>query len=92
MTNTVAQAQQRTLITADHHSEPWSPDEVELLLDNLNERDEDLAYVLGRSLYAVTSKTYELRHGGTSHSPRARTTVRAFDRGYVDIEALFAGD
>lgn len=69
--------QQRSLLTARNHREPWMPHEVDLL----NEKSEasELAEVLGRTVYAVTAARHLLSrgvvlgggHGGTAARPIA---------------------
>ena len=55
MTETwAARVESNTLATAEHHREPWTRDEIEFVVTFTDvERDEDIAYALGRSLYAV---------------------------------------
>jgi len=52
---TWAQARQgATLVTADSWGERWTRDDLEFVREfTATERDEDLAYALGRTLYAL---------------------------------------
>lgn len=42
-----------TLPKADHHNETWTLDELTFMVEFRDDRDEDIALALGRSLYAV---------------------------------------
>lgn len=57
MTTTAHAADHRsqaiTLPEADHHNESWTLDELTFMVEFADERDEDIALALGRSLYAV---------------------------------------
>ena len=66
--------QAQSLNHADQHGEPWIPDEVELLLEPASAAD--LAALLGRTVYAVTSARHLLAKGqpiggGNPRSPPA---------------------
>src|SRR5690349_115349 len=57
--------QDGTLVTADHHRERWTPDEIEFVVEMTDdERDEDIALALGRSLYAVWALQHRVRTEG----------------------------
>lgn len=88
--NSTALAQSRTTETAALHGEQWTASEVDALLELSEvEKDEDVAYVLERTLYAVRSKLHELRHqGGTSVDERAPKRVSAWDQGFTSLEAM----
>lgn len=60
-------AQGRTLVTADHARELWTRDEIEFVVAMTNdERDEDIAIALGRSLYALWAIQYRIRREGVA--------------------------
>jgi hypothetical protein len=42
-----------TLPEASHHNESWTLDELTFMVEFADDRDEDIALALGRSLYAV---------------------------------------
>jgi hypothetical protein len=57
------QAQGRTLTTAKNHRAPWDGVEIDLLVSCPDERAEDVAYALERTLYAVQSARHQLATG-----------------------------
>jgi hypothetical protein len=66
--------QERSLLTAKNHREPWLPHEVDLLTEDAEASE--LAEILGRTLYAVTNARHLLAKGvslggghGTVHQP-----------------------
>lgn len=72
-----AKAQGRTLPLASHHRETWTPDEVEFVLAMTDEeRDEDIAVALGRSLYAVWNLQHRLRTGTFDFAEMKRLAQR----------------
>lgn len=86
MTETwAARVESNTLATAEHHREPWTRDEIEFVVTFTDvERDEDIAYALGRSLYAVWAIQHRIRSGELATPPatkRTKTTTQ-WDQGY----------
>lgn len=65
---------------AQHHSEPWSPSELEQLTeywDGTEETLEDIAEILGRTIEACRQRYYEVRRGEVhvTHIVEVRTTT-----------------
>lgn len=57
--------QATTLATATAYKQRWETDDLELVVEFTETvSDEDLALVLGRSLYAIWNIQYRLRHEG----------------------------
>lgn len=56
-------AQARSLLTADHWGEPWSPGEIEIVQEFLDVPVEEVAETLGRTVYAVYNARLALARG-----------------------------
>lgn len=85
--------QQRTLLGADRYRDEWTQADVDFLIEFTDEvTDGEIAEALGRTLWAVQSKQHELRQGRVATGTRRSTgrVALAYDRGYADVEALFA--
>jgi hypothetical protein len=68
-------AQDRTLVTADAWGEAWTSDEIAFVREMTEkERDEDIAYALGRTLYALWAIQARIRAGESFDASQARTT------------------
>lgn len=57
-------ANDKSLNAAEHHHEVWSVEEDALLLETMDETLEDVAYVLGRSIFAVDMRRSIVRRRG----------------------------
>jgi hypothetical protein len=87
-------SQVATLAEADAWGEMWTTEDLDFVRAFANERDEDLAKALGRTLYAVRAarqidaKRDERRARTVSgaHLPSATLTITS----YADWEASFA--
>lgn len=72
-----------TLVTADHHRESWTRDELEFVTTFTNDaRDEEIAYALGRSLYAIWAIQYRIRNGEIEFTERTTPRVTQWDEGF----------
>lgn len=71
--------QESTLLEADAKGAPWSSDDLEfVVLNTATMRDEDLAYELGRTLYALWSVQNRIKTGELSlESIRIRRIAEA---------------
>lgn len=76
--NTTVQKYEASLLEATAHQEPWSHDEDELLFDG---SIEDVAYVLGRTTYAVGQRRYQVLQGAASRDKKP--TAPASYHGWV---------
>lgn len=56
------QANDRSKLDAEHHGEPWSADEDDLIRETMDEPIADVAYVLGRSIFAVDMRRSQVRN------------------------------
>jgi len=91
MANATRAAQDRTLTTARHNGEQWTQSE----LDAVHELDgkltnEEIAKAVERTLYSIS---YAKRRAveGRPIAPRGKSApTLAWDRGFTDVEALFA--
>lgn len=91
MNTYAANAQSRTLAEAENNGEGWTQFEIDMLIEYTDkETDETLALTLGRTLWAVVAKQYELRNGRRAQGTAVKTRQRvelSYDRGFTDISA-----
>lgn len=62
---------------AEHFREPWSEEEIEMLMELWRDRDvpeEEVAEALGRTIEACRQRFYEVRRGERSYSIKVTTT------------------
>lgn len=82
MTNTASadwahRVQSETLLHAEAYGEPWTPDELELVLAFTDDAtDEELAITLGRSLYAIWAIQHRARVGDVDLDAARRQAAR----------------
>lgn len=70
-------SQGRTLGSAKNHQEPWASVEIEWVVETRDVPAEEVAEILGRTLYAVQNARYALDHGipiGGGSAPQAPTS------------------
>lgn len=79
------QNQNATLVVADAHREPWTPDDLDFVVAMTDtESDTDIALALGRTLHAITDIQYRIRHDGieavrAGYAPRAMSDAARRD-------------
>lgn len=61
MRDYIEQVNEETRDAASQHRTYWTNDEDQYLIDHLGDRDEDVAYALGRTLHAIQNRTQKLR-------------------------------
>ena len=82
-TSWAARVEATTLITADHHRETWTREEIELVMAFTDDAtDEEIAVTLGRSLFAVWSIQHRIRSGDLNVAPQRRIDPSKIERGY----------
>lgn len=81
------QSQARTVPNATRHGETWTTDEMDFVISESDATDEEIAYVLGRTLYAVWGMRHDIANGRTHvASERMRTRKPlAYDTGWTTI-------
>lgn len=60
----IEQVNEETLEAAVQHRTLWTDAEDQYLIGHLGDRDEDVAYALGRTLHAIQNRTQRLRRWG----------------------------
>jgi hypothetical protein len=82
-TSWAARVEGATLVTADHHRETYTRDELELIVAFTDDAtDEEIAYALGRSLYAIWSIQARIRSGEIDVATPRRVNPAMIERSY----------
>lgn len=83
MTNWAERIEGETLVVADAHRESWTTEDVDFVRAFTDDAtDEEIAYALGRSLYAIWSIQSRIRSGEFDASRVRRIDPRKIERSY----------
>lgn len=89
-------ANDRSLLNAEQHREFWSEDEDDLLRETMNEPPADVAYILGRSIFAVVQRRSVIRHNAEqarhSYNEARSGTVRVHGAPCLRCTLIHPGD
>lgn len=78
-----ARIEGETLVTADNHRESYTRDELEMIVAFTDDAtDEEIAYALGRSLYAIWSIQSRIRRGEIEIAAPRRVNPALIERSY----------
>lgn len=79
MSDWYARNQEATLVVADAHREPWTPEDVDFVIEMTDDAtDVEIALSLGRTLHAVADLQWRVRREGVEavragYAPRVRS-------------------